>query len=80
MKVDQKETPGLGGRIAEVEFLNQFNNKKFSPKIMITSTGSVNSNCKIDGISGATMTCRAFENILNEAADKYFPFIKEMQQ
>ncbi len=50
----QEETPGLGGRITEDEFKNQFKGKAVEPEI------------SIDGITGATMTSKAFKKIINE--------------
>lgn len=50
----QEETPGLGGRIAEDEFKDQFKGKPVVPEIAI------------DAITGATMTSKAFKKIINE--------------
>lgn len=69
--IRQEETPGLGGRIAENEFLRRFTNKVFSPKIRITKSGEAKTESEIDGISGATMSCRAFEDIINANVEKY---------
>jgi Na+-transporting NADH:ubiquinone oxidoreductase subunit C len=58
------ETPGLGGRIDEDEFKNQFRNIPFSTNDALfeygTSTGG-----NIDAISGATLTSIAVRDILN---------------
>jgi len=37
--IHQEETPGLGGRMAEKEFLNPFRNKKMSPRIIAVRPG-----------------------------------------
>ncbi len=37
--IHQEETPGLGGRIAEAQFLNQFRNKKLFPVVRIRRPG-----------------------------------------
>lgn len=50
----QEETPGLGGRITEDEFKNQFKGKPVTPEI------------SVDAITGATMTSKAFKKIINE--------------
>jgi len=50
----QEETPGLGGRIIEAEFKDQFKGKTVEPEI------------SIDAITGATMTSKAFKKIINE--------------
>ncbi|MFH1593278.1 MAG: FMN-binding protein [Candidatus Omnitrophota bacterium] len=50
----QEETPGLGGRITEDEFKDQFKGKPVDPEI------------SIDAITGATMTSKAFKKMINE--------------
>lgn len=63
----QEETPGLGGVIAEKEYLIQFKDKKIVPRLQIlkasVQASAVN---EVDGISGATMTGEAFEELLNK--------------
>ena len=56
----QEETPGLGGRIAEDEFLDQFKGKSILPEI------------SIDAITGATMTSKAFKTMMNENVKNNF--------
>ena len=73
----QEETPGLGGRIAEAEFLDRFKNKEIFPQLLIQSPGKANLNNEVDGITGATLSCKAFEGILNIAITKYVSVIKE---
>jgi len=75
--IRQEETPGLGSRIAEAEFLETFKNKKISPELKILSPGKANSVNEVDGISGATMSCNALEKIINSESTKYIPAIKE---
>lgn len=62
--LQQEETPGLGGIVAEKQFLVEFVGKKMVPNIQIIKnpTGSVN---EVEAISGATRTSNAFQNILN---------------
>ncbi len=50
----QEETPGLGGRITEDEFKDQFRGRPVMPEI------------SVDAITGATMTSKAFKKIINE--------------
>lgn len=69
--IEQKETPGLGGRIEEPFFQEQFTGEKIGQKIsMIQATeagGDTNKeNSAFDSISGATLTSRAFEVIVND--------------
>ena len=75
--VKQNETPGLGGRIADAEFLDQFKNKKVFPELRITRQGKASGENEVNGITGATMSCNAFEELLNKEVQKYIPAIKE---
>ena len=75
--VHQEETPGLGGRIVEGEFLNRFEGKKIAAGITILSPGKAEAENEVDGITGATLSCKAFELILNEEIKRYVSIIKE---
>ncbi|MBE0536612.1 MAG: FMN-binding protein [Phycisphaerae bacterium] len=75
--VSQKETPGLGGRIAESEFLEQFKGKKFFPQFRIRPPGKASGINEIDGLTGATLSCNALEALLNKETNTYIPAIKE---
>ncbi len=64
--ISQEETPGLGGRIDEKEFKEQFrnidlNNAKDSNYIIYTPASGGN----VDAISGATLTSKAVADFLN---------------
>ncbi len=65
--IHQEETPGLGGRIGEREFLDQFKNLHIFPGIEITSNRKASKENEVDGISGATLSCNAFKQILNKS-------------
>lgn len=71
---EQEETPGLGGEIAAKWFRDQFAGKSIvdgsgDPGIIISSAGETAPN-KVDGISGATMTCDKVQKMLNEVIKK----------
>jgi Na+-transporting NADH:ubiquinone oxidoreductase subunit C len=71
---EQEETPGLGGEIASSWFRKQFVGKSIAdergnPGIIISSSGEAAPN-KVDGISGATMTCDKVQIMLNELIEK----------
>ncbi len=73
--LEQKETPGLGGRISEEEFQEQFRGQKIGDVINMTpSTGDAYSperdDSAFDAISGATLTSMFFATIVNEAVDE----------
>jgi len=76
--IHQEETPGLGGRIGEEEYLNKFENKKLIPSIKILSPDKVNKDNEVDAITGATLSCNAFEQILNNEYQKYKPLISNL--
>ncbi|MHC4114627.1 MAG: FMN-binding protein [Planctomycetota bacterium] len=73
----QEETPGLGGRIAEADFLSRFNDKNVASGMIIQPPGKASRNNEVDGITGATLSCKAFEKILNREIKKYVSIIKE---
>jgi len=73
--IDQKETPGLGARITEETFTNQFvgyplswqsgSNKPFS-------FGEIKGeNRRIDALTGATQTSLALERMLNSSLNRF---------
>jgi Na+-transporting NADH:ubiquinone oxidoreductase subunit C len=71
---EQQETAGLGGKIAEKGFRDQFAGKSIededgNPGVIISSSGDPALN-KVDGISGATMTCDKVQMMLNELIEK----------
>jgi len=73
----QNETPGLGARIAESKFLERFKNKKLLPELLILPPGKATGDNQIDGITGATLSCKALERILNSEAKKYLALYRE---
>lgn len=75
--IQQEETPGLGSRIAEAEYLEQFRNKHFSPKLELKPEGQGEGENEIDSISGATMSSKAFVNILNQEYSRYKALFEE---
>jgi Na+-transporting NADH:ubiquinone oxidoreductase subunit C len=68
---EQEETPGLGGDIVNASFRDKFvglmiRDEAGNPGIIIKNGGEAAIN-KVDGISGATMTCDKVQEMLNEA-------------
>ena len=63
----QNETPGLGARISETWFQEQFLGKKGHLKLMPEGTGSSELG-EIDAITGATITSKAVRDIVNSAS------------
>jgi electron transport complex protein RnfG len=65
--IEHKETPGLGNKMSEPKFKNQF--KDLDPgteKIMVKKDGGI-----IDAITAATISSRAFCDAVQLAADSY---------
>ncbi len=77
--IAQEETPGLGSRIAEDEFLDQFAGKRFTPNIIVAREGKAKNDNEVNGITGATFSCNAFESLLNTEAKKHIELFKENQ-
>jgi Na+-transporting NADH:ubiquinone oxidoreductase subunit C len=71
--IHQEETPGLGGRIGEAAFLESFQSKKLVPAIRIVSPGKAKTENEVDGITGATLSCKAFERILQAESKRCLP-------
>lgn len=73
---EQEETPGLGAEITADWFRERFVGKKIidsggDPGIVITAPDGKEGQNKIDGISGATITCDKVQAMLNDAIEKF---------
>jgi len=64
--IQQEETPGLGGVIAERPYLDTFVGKKMVPEFFIEKDPAPNGDNEIDAIVGATNTSNRVEIFLNE--------------
>jgi Na+-transporting NADH:ubiquinone oxidoreductase subunit C len=65
--LEQEETPGLGGIIAESRYLATFVGKLMVPSLEINKDSNPNKDNEVDAITGATRTSKAFELLINEA-------------
>jgi Na+-transporting NADH:ubiquinone oxidoreductase subunit C len=83
------ETPGLGGEVDNPRWKEQWKGKmvyddKWDVQIVVNKKGVVNSNLdqkyQIDGLSGATMTTRGVNNLVQfwMGENGYGPFIKHL--
>ena len=68
----QEETPGLGAEITGEDFRSRWKGKRiFSPDgtagIVVTKPGQASADNEIDGITGATLTSKAVEAMVNKA-------------
>jgi len=77
--IHQEETPGLGGRISEEEYLAGFAGRLLEPPMVVTAPGKASSPEEIDAITGATLTSNAFVSILNEHIVAAIPILQEDQ-
>jgi len=81
---DQAETPGLGGRIGEASWASRFDGKKLKDAagavaITITKAGSAakgNAN-EVDGITAATLTCRAVNKLVQQDVKRFLEQVKK---
>ena len=74
--ISHAETPGLGGRIEEDWFKNQFRNEKISDAGITVrkGEGDVDSdpdNSVVDGVTGASLTSSSMEVIINNEIEKF---------
>lgn len=66
---EQNETPGLGGKIMDDEFREQFVEKKLADNdqaLEIKPFGTALGKNQVHAITGATQTCARLERIINE--------------
>ncbi|MGQ9615609.1 MAG: FMN-binding protein [Spirochaetota bacterium] len=66
--IDQNETPGLGGRITEPWFKEQFRGKR--APLTTVPEGTQAGASEIDAITGATTSSNAIKDIVNAATEK----------
>lgn len=71
--ISQRETPGLGGIVAERDYLDTFVGKTFLNEVIliIKADNTPNATNEVDAISGATRTSQQFNIILNDAYASY---------
>ncbi|QWC00163.1 FMN-binding protein [Mycoplasmatota bacterium] len=64
--LQQEETPGLGGVLAEPQYLETFVGKIFNPDFQLNKDPGTNADNEIDAITGATNTSKRFQEFLND--------------
>lgn len=82
----QGETPGLGARITEPQWQAEWEgiepyNDQGTPHIQVTKSASPDKNWQVDAISGATLTSRGVEHLMNFwlGQEGYKPFLTRIQ-
>lgn len=81
-----KETPGLGAEIMKEPFKEQWIGKKIADarglepvEVAKSCAGKPADHC-VDGVSGATITCRGVDEMVETAVnDWYAPYLKKIQ-
>lgn len=73
---EQNETPGLGGRIDEAPFKEQFRGIKIGEDNLFSYGNGDN---QVDAVTGATLTSNALLNILNRVLTETLPQITEVK-
>ncbi|MGK9369302.1 FMN-binding protein [Melioribacter sp. Ez-97] len=68
--LEQVETPGLGSRITEEEFKNQFKNLSAQPSVNWVKGKTPEKPNEIEAITGATISSKSVCAIINEALQK----------
>ncbi|OVE73373.1 NADH:ubiquinone reductase (Na(+)-transporting) subunit C [bacterium B17] len=82
---DHAETPGLGGEIEKDFFQDRFKEKKMLEGdvvkgFQILKPGMQTDDYCIDGISGATMTCKGIANFINSDFAVYNKYFSKLRQ
>jgi len=73
--VANTETPGLGDRVLADKNMANFRGKKLKPRLLIVKEGEAKGDNQVDAITGATLTCKAVERLLNEEAAVHIPLV-----
>lgn len=83
----QGETPGLGARITEEQFSNEFKDKHLfvdgtfkSVEVMKKGQKPTDGADYVDAITGATITSRGVQSMLHDCLKYYEPFLAKQQK
>lgn len=69
--LEQVETPGLGGRISEQAFQEQFRGVKTKPEVDYVKNQKPESDNEIQAVTGATISSRSVVTIINRSVVKF---------
>lgn len=77
--LQQEETPGLGGVVASIGYLSQYEGILMVPALEVNLPSDVpNKPYEVDTIAGATRTSKAFEGILNTTYQRVLPLLEKV--
>ncbi|MBP7830015.1 MAG: FMN-binding protein [Kiritimatiellae bacterium] len=74
--LEQKETPGLGDRITEPAWRDQFKGKPTAPELSVTKAAP-QSDSEIQGVTGATISSGSVVGLVNGAVARFREALKE---
>ncbi len=69
--LEQKETPGLGARITEPDYLKQWEGRDASSGIELVKGKKPEKENQVEAISGATISSKAVVTIVNQAIERF---------
>lgn len=75
--LENVETPGLGGKISEEFFKQQFKGKKFSPRLTYVKGKEAENENEVQAITGATVSSSSVVRIINRTLSDVIPLIKK---
>ena len=75
--LDHTETPGLGGRMTEEKFKEQFVGKKLKPKLSLVRGRETVGQNEVHAITGASYTSKGIEKIINESMKTFWQEMEE---
>ena len=74
--LEQKETPGLGTKIKDVKFIEQYRNKNPSAfNLKVAKDGG-----EVDALTGATISSRAFSEAVQLSYDEFIKNIDSIKE
>ena len=74
--LDQKETPGLGNKVSEARWRNQFIGQPADAPLAVTKSGASKPD-EIDAVTGATISSKSVVQIVNTALADLRPVLKQ---
>lgn len=77
--VEEEETPGLGARITETAFRDQFRGKSLDKPIIVKIKGESPGANDVEAVTGASISSKAVEKIVNEASRPFLEIIRSMK-
>lgn len=77
--LEQHETPGLGARIEEKQFTDQFKGKKINEQIIVQIKGARPGPNDVSAVTGATITSKSLEAIIRAEVRPFIDALRRMQ-